>query len=302
MTVGKYVYDLIHQSYRQIVKPEKAVLAGREPESLHEMRVGARRLRTALRVFDQALDMPKAANADCVADLCRGLGELRDLDVQMAVLQTRYRPHLDEAEQQILSRVLAVLAERRQVAFEKATEMLTRSRSPYKAMKSACKKWLAEPQFDGLAAHALVSVLPNLVSPWLSKLLLHPGWWVATVDITPSHNLVLHNLRKTCKTLRYQLEFFQPFYGAKAQLWLRELKSVQGILGAVQDGDVLLDLLSDVLPKRAEYPGLKALITTEREEAMADWDTLRQKYLDPGFQRGLYHMLLEPRSLEQDRG
>jgi CHAD domain-containing protein len=294
LSVGRYAYTLLNQYYRQITKQEKAVLTGREPEALHAMRVAVRRLSVTQRVFASVVERPKPTVIKSVMTVARSLGGLRDLDVQMSILQTRYRPHLAEAEQQIVSRVLAELANRRQGAFEKVTDSLTRSRSPYRTLKSAYKKWLSHPHSTPYTDRPLVDVLPNLVTPWLAKLFLHPGWLVATADIAPQHNVVLHDLRKACRNLRYEVEFFQPFYGARVQLWLRELRSVQGILGTVQDGDLLLGLLHDTLPKHTHYPNLQSLIISEREEAMADWDALRQKYLSPGFQRELYCALLAP--------
>ncbi|MBD1848449.1 CHAD domain-containing protein [Leptolyngbya sp. FACHB-711] len=58
-----YAHQVIAEQYRRIVKQEKKVLADKNPEALHQMRVGTRRLRTALQVFDGAIELPKAGSA-----------------------------------------------------------------------------------------------------------------------------------------------------------------------------------------------------------------------------------------------
>ncbi len=58
-----YAHQVIAEQYRRIVKQEKKVLADKDPEALHQMRVGTRRLRTALQVFGGAIELPKAGSA-----------------------------------------------------------------------------------------------------------------------------------------------------------------------------------------------------------------------------------------------
>jgi len=52
-----------------------------KPEDLHQMRVGCRRLRSAITGFAPALNPPKPAQEKKVGKIARQLGELRDLDV-----------------------------------------------------------------------------------------------------------------------------------------------------------------------------------------------------------------------------
>ena len=112
LTLGEFAHAVIGEQHQAIVKQEKKVIADKDPEHLHHMRVGTRRLRTALQVFDRAIAVPKAATAKRVGSLSRVLGTLRDLDVQMADLQERYRPNLPETEQRSLDDIIAKLQQR----------------------------------------------------------------------------------------------------------------------------------------------------------------------------------------------
>ena len=57
-TLGDFAYQIIEEQFDRIVKQKKQVLADRDSEHLHQMRVGTRRLRTALQVFDGVAKLP----------------------------------------------------------------------------------------------------------------------------------------------------------------------------------------------------------------------------------------------------
>jgi CHAD domain-containing protein len=48
LTAGNYAHTLIGKQYHHMVQQEQGVLADDDPEYLHQMRVGSRRLSTAL--------------------------------------------------------------------------------------------------------------------------------------------------------------------------------------------------------------------------------------------------------------
>jgi inorganic triphosphatase YgiF len=55
---GAYAFALIQRQTRRLGKLQSAVLADTDPESLHQLRVSLRRLRTALTLFTPALQLP----------------------------------------------------------------------------------------------------------------------------------------------------------------------------------------------------------------------------------------------------
>ncbi len=176
-TLEAYAHQVIEEQYRRIIKQEKKVLADKDPEALHQMRVGTRRLRTALQVFDTAIEIPKAGSAQRVRDLARVLGEVRDLDVQMASLEQEYWPNLGKREQKQLDKVSDALKQQRLKAFAKMKTVL--SQPLYQELKTTYADWLKRPRYTPIAKLPLSILLPDLLGPLLSDLLLHPGWLIS---------------------------------------------------------------------------------------------------------------------------
>lgn len=292
LTLGDYAHSILSEQYRSIFKYEKRVLDDTDPEDLHHMRVGMRKLRTALQVFGMAVQMPKKASPKRVSLVAKTLGELRDLDVQIDALEGTYLPLVDGVEEDLLHEALQVLYKQRRHAFSVVERTISRSR--YQDLKTSYQHWLENPEYTSLATLSIVPLLPDLLSPLLADLLLHPGWLIPASGSSNAGGEILHDLRKACKHVRYQAEFFVPFYSQPFQDWIQEIKSLQDNLGKLQDSYVLQDLLKEYLPKRAEMPALQATIHQTRSEALADWDTVRQQYLDPAFRSYLHQMLLEP--------
>jgi len=293
-TLGHHAQAVIQEQYRHLVKQDKKVLADKSAEPLHQMRVGSRRLETALCVFGGAIELPKAANLKHLSGLRRVLGKLRDLDVQIESLQENYRPQLNATEQAYLDEAIDGLRRKRRRAFVKVESVLTRSR--YQRLKTVYTHWLEQPKFTALAELPLLTLLPDLLTPLLSSLLMHPGWLVPA-DAAHANATCLHDLRKLCKHVRYQGEFFTAFYDEAFQGWIEEVRSLQDNLGQVQDGQVLLELLSHRLSHEGhdgQQLDLQRAIDRQQQAALADWEPLRQKYLNLEFRRHLHQMILSP--------
>lgn len=292
LTLGEFAYRVIGKQYRSVIKCEKKVLKDENPENLHQMRVGTRRLRTALQVFGGVVTLPKVAQAKAIGTIARTLGTLRDLDVQIADLEQHYRPQLPGKEQAALDRVIQSLRLQRRDAFAQTEALLTQSR--YRNLKEAYDRWFEQPVYTPLAELSLDAVLPDLLSPLLATLLLHPGWLIPTHDRSLASSHTLHDLRKACKHVRYQAEFFVDLYDVAFRDWIDEVKTIQGNLGKLQDSHVLLELLESQLPKGAKLPALQSAIDQAQEEALKDWEPTRQHYLDARYRQQLHYLLLEP--------
>lgn len=292
ITLGDYAHEVFAKQYRRLVKQEAGVLQDTDPECLHQMRVATRRLRTALQVFGSAVDLPKAAQEKQVQALTKVLGELRDLDVQMAVLQDEYHAQVPPDEQKQLEQAVDRLHKQRNRVFAKVKSTLTQSK--YADLKAAYEDWLDHPKYTALAELPLTAVLPDLLSPLLSKLLMHPGWLVAAQDQSSDGGEVLHELRKACKQVRYQAEFFSHLYGAAFQDWVAEIRQLQENLGVLQDTHVLMDILAEQANLEVDLPTLNQAIHKQQLDALADWDRLRAQYTDAKFRYSLHQMILSP--------
>jgi len=296
ITLGEYAHQTIHEQFHQMIKQEKHVLADKDPEHLHQMRVASRRLYTALQVFDSVIELPKPARAQQVRSLTKVLGKLRDLDVQIATLETDYQPDLEPQEQASIEQVLTVLKHKRRKALAGTQDVLARSR--YQDLKLAYNAWLGAPCFTPLAQLSVVTALPDLLSPLLSILLLHPAWLIATENLSDETMPILHDLRKACKHVRYQADFFVLFYGDTFKSWVAGMRSLQDSLGKLQDIQVLQELLAEILPKGTELVGLNQAIQQHQQHILSGWNTLRQHYLERSLRYQMHKMLLNPTAEE----
>jgi CHAD domain-containing protein len=292
LTIGEFAHTVIDKQYQHMVTQERGVIADRDPEYLHQMRVGSRRLSTALQVFSHAVALPKAAREKQVRSLTKALGALRDLDVQIASVREDFYPRVNSSERKMMDKVLESLDRQREQAFTKVKSILTHP--TYEKLKAGYKTWFENPQFSSPVHFHLELLLPDLLSPLLSALLLHLGWSIPIGETSEANSDVLHDLRKTCKYVRYQAEFFTDFYDKVFKEWIDELKELQDSLGKVQDMYVLQALLLRELPEGAELPELQRAIQDDLIGAMVNWEPVRQKYLNADFRYQLHQMILEP--------
>lgn len=304
---GDWAYLAVDKHFQKILKHEIPVIKDEDPEELHQMRVGVRRLRSAIAGFDSALDLPKACQDKNLGKIGRTLGTLRDLDVLKETICVQYLPYLPEAEQIILTEGLTVLEKRRHKALKQVQKML--NEDLYQKFKQKLQDWLGEPKYQRLGQINIELILPDLLLPELSRLLLHPGWLIGMnfqdAQLSFSENReqtlyleaeVLHDLRKKAKRVRYLLELFTQFYCDNYQHYLREIKNIQSILGEIQDSAVLGEFLSGALQSnwRTEMPSLVSKIEDNREEKYQAWGELQQKFLQLEFRKDLHSTIEHP--------
>lgn len=77
-TFGDYGYQALRKSFHRVTKVEAAVLQDQDPEPLHQIRVGMRRLRTVLQVFEPAIALPKGVSDKRIRTIAQTLGSVRD--------------------------------------------------------------------------------------------------------------------------------------------------------------------------------------------------------------------------------
>ncbi|PSF38798.1 metal-binding protein [Aphanothece hegewaldii CCALA 016] len=294
-TLADWSYIAISKHFKKILKHEAEVIQDKDPEELHQMRVGMRRLRSACTGFSYALNLPKAANEKNVGKVARILGELRDIDVLEEALKQQYQPVLPKPEQKALNTALKILSDKRDKTFLKVKKIL--QGDLYSNLKEAFQEWLDKPIYQDLGYLAIQTVLPDLLLPQVSHFLLHPAWLIGNNSIelhknwTPEEveNLlhkqgyIVHNLRKEAKRTRYNMELFTEFYGESYQNYLQDVKTIQSILGEIQDCFVLADFLTDVFGKNLEdgIPTLLNKLQEIRYEKWNEWQDLRGKFLNP---------------------
>jgi len=294
LSFGEAAAEAIGEQFRRILRREAGVWSGADPEDLHQMRVASRRLRAALAIFRPAVRLPADAGERRVRQLTRVLGSLRDLDVQADHLRTNYREDTSQDVRQVVDHLLTRVDRVKPKATAAVRRVLSSRR--YGRLKSAYATWLEEPHFTSLGELSLTAVLPDLLAPGLSALLLHPAWTtgprVPLRDAAP----VLHDLRKTAKRARYQAEFFESHYGPDFTAWVEELKRLQDRLGEFQDGEVVLTSLQEKPVSELGRRALHSEVRRRQVATLADWEQLRASYLSDERRAELRKMVAEPQT------
>lgn len=304
LSLGASAASAIARAAEQLRSRESKVLADKDPEDLHQMRIGMRRLRTALTAYSAAIEVPASLKDRHLAAIGRELGKQRDLDVMLETLEAVYAPQLPEKERQRLQATSKQLHERRRRA-HKGVRKTLKGKS-YARCQQDLQAWLSEPRYTAIARAPMLEVLPDLLAPTVSRLLMHPGWWAiasaaeiqgeaAAILLTRAE--VLHDLRKQAKRSRYQMELFAATGMEIDRRCRQQVKQVQSVLGEVQDGCVLADVLDRVCKGkfRRHLPTLDRLLT---ERSAQQWEaicTLSETFLDPASRQELRTALLVPK-------
>lgn len=309
-TFGDWAKLAIETHFQKVLKHEAGVLADKDPEELHQMRVGMRRLRTAMSGFAPAINLPPEAQEKQVAKVARQLGKLRDLDVLKDLLKD-LQTTLDETEQTTLKAAFDTLDKKRQSVVQTVQKKLYQDR--YLDLKAGLQQWLTQPQYQKVGAMTIEVSLPDLLLPQISQLLLHPGWLVGSrlengkiylldrlnqVEVASRLDVygdVLHSLRKAAKKARYQMELFTQFYADSYADNLHQIKQLQSVLGKIQDCFVLKAFLDQVFTDSLsqKLPTFSAHLNQVRYEQWGQWQQLQRFFLDLETRQQLRQTILD---------
>lgn len=310
--LGEFACQIIQKNFHRFSDQEKAVLKDKDSEPLHQMRVGMRRLRIAIKVFTSAMVLPSVVCEQSIGKIAKWLGKTRDFDVLQDTLLTRYQPALLASELAKFQPVLHHLTQRRRRSFRELKTILKDDR--YRMLCQAIQEWLEMPNYTPMGHLPVVQVLPDLLLPLVCQLLLHPGWLVGAtmqagaVQLIPldevealrcdleQQNSILHDLRKVIKGVRYQAEFFSDFYESTYLHRIEDWKTIQDRLGGLQDQMVLCRFLNSTLGDTwmQDLPTIAHMIQQEKTEFWYHWQPLQREYLNLDFRRSLRLLFNQP--------
>jgi CHAD domain-containing protein len=225
---------------------EIALLAGRDPEALHQARVALRRLRSALTLFRHAV------RGKDYQDLRQELrwfagqfGEARNLDVLLAADEPppfpadgKLREALQAERDAAYDRVMAAIESER-----------TRALVLRLALWLELGGWRFKPRADGniraLATH-------QLERQW--RKVRRRGAELGTLDADAEHQL-----RIDIKKLRYSAEFLASLYPSKPEAgrcksFIAALKELQERLGVANDSRVASTVIARLAPDESVAP------------------------------------------------
>ena len=283
---GSWAAELLGNQCQRLVRLQGDVLADRDPEPLHQLRVSLRRLRTLLVQFEAALELPETVAAARIAGVARRTSLTRDLDVLAQRIEGSLLPALPECEQTPLSAALKRLRRERRDAFEQLRQALRGGR--HLKLLAHLQHWLRQPRFTPLGLLPLSDWLVEWQQPSSATLLLHPGWFSEDPD-----DACLHDLRKRIKGVRYSLENLQPHLDPALGDWITALRQAQDHLGELNDLQVLRRALSErALPVRlSRLPQLREALDRQQSDCWQQWRSQVNGLLDGEQRRQLHRRL-----------
>lgn len=229
LTVGEIVLPELRRQLAAWREHEPGARRGRDPESLHQLRVAARRIEAVLGVFRRQLSPGLDRARTTTKGVLRTLGTARDFDVLLEQLEER----------------CAELSAEERAAAEPLRERLEQDRARARAQllraldAEPTRHWLltleqaAAESETGPAADAL-AVVPRRVRRRFRKLKR------AVRAINGRSGMEeFHTVRRRAKQFRYALECATALCGKPAEAMLKTLRGLQDGLGAHQDAEMM---------------------------------------------------------------
>jgi triphosphatase len=235
----------------QMQDNEPGVVQGLDPEWIHQMRVGMRRLRSALRLFAPWIPFPPALQQE-LAWLSGELGAARDADVLAdSTLPKVIEACPQEADWLPLKRLASTIARKKRQQAAAAVASVRYSR-----LMLGLVGWLQAMRWhdslDEAALGALAEPLEKRATQILDrrhKKLIKSGKRLK--HGTPEER---HQVRIAAKKARYATEFFQSLHPAgRVKRYVRRLAALQDALGWLNDAAVASRLLRGV---EVDHPDL----------------------------------------------
>lgn len=256
MTVEQAFAAIVRDSFAQLLHHAAGVRGGDAPESVHQMRVGLRRLRLALRLFGRWIAVPPNLLAE-LRWLRVRLGAARDADVlaggTLAALAATCPPEDG----------LAALQE---AAAVHAQGMRQLAASAVKSARCArlmrdLSAWLQAAPWQAVPDDALQRALRQPIGPRAARMLHRRHARLVEIGerLHPDQSEERHRLRIAAKKLRYATEFFQAVRpSGHTRRFLRRLAALLDVLGGLNDAVVADLLLRDLALREPALAGSAA--------------------------------------------
>ncbi|MFZ3570572.1 CHAD domain-containing protein [Streptomyces sp. BH097] len=244
-TAGDHVLAHLRAQRDALVELDPAVRRDL-PDSVHQMRVATRRIRSAFKTYKKVLD---PAVTEPVGEELKWLAGELGIDRDREVLTERITGRMDALPRTLLlgpvrGRLRIWAVARRHGSRRHTVAVLDGKR--YLDLLRALDALLAEPPLRGKPAGRPAAEV-------LAKAALKDHARLATriehaLSLPAGHDrdLAMHDARKAAKRARYAGETAVPVLGKQAKRFARAMKDVQSLLGDHQDSVVARETLRDL--------------------------------------------------------
>ena len=247
-TAGDVVAAYLTEQIGELLRQDVILRAARHG-AVHQMRIAARRLRSAVATYRKLFDDDQARQVeDRLRWLGRELSALRDLQV----IETLLEQALDDDESPMASRAARRVTRRLMTARRRAAESEVNAfldSDDYLAVLDGVAGFVAEPILGERARQPAGKELRRQVRKAHRRVVRR---WAAAGSADPEErNEALHAARKASKRLRYACEVAEPALGKRARRLRRRAKTMASVLGERQDAIVVQQTVQQLLPDAA---------------------------------------------------
>lgn len=282
---GSVFLDYLSQHRTRLLEQDALLRSGAQV-SVHQMRVAARRMRSALATYRPVLagDTPAALTEEL-----RWLGGVLAPARDAQVLQERLDGVLRDEPPALVrgpvsQRIDAELGTWARDGRAAAQAALVGDR--YARLLSDLGVLVDSPPFDESADRPARTLLPKLLRSDLARVRQrHRVWEKADDPVLEEH--LLHQVRKAAKRLRYAAESAAPVLGDPAQRLAGRAEALQELLGDHQDTVVARSVLLDIATHAHEagedtftFGRLHALESARAEAAVAAYPSVLARLPD----------------------
>ncbi|HUJ86091.1 MAG TPA: CHAD domain-containing protein [Burkholderiales bacterium] len=244
MSAERAMLEILDSCRAQVQANVHGAMNSRNPEFLHQLRVGLRRLRSALRIFSPLASKggvrPVARELQSVV---AQLGGARDWDVFHSILSQQIAPPAGRSPE--MARLLRMAGARRSAARGQAREAL--AATGFQSFLLHLMRWTEQAPWRRSAELRRALAQPagqfgrRALARQERKALRHAQ------RIDWADPAARHRLRILVKRLRYACEFFSDALPAKTtRRYLERLEAVQDVLGELNDVAVGARLLREL--------------------------------------------------------
>lgn len=270
MSTEQAFQAIVRNCLSQVQANETGVAHGQTPSSLHQMRVGLRRLRSALKLYEKLIAFPEELQ-EGLEELSTQLGKARDWDV----LVDSTLPWVAQASEHATSAsaIRLVARDRARSCHEAASALLNSPR--YSQLMLSLGGWLEgagwrlSPRTDRQRLDKPLAKFTEQTLLQTQKRLLKRG-----KRLKKANPDTRHRVRIAAKRLRYASEFFQALYPKKPmQAYIQALSKLQDCLGRLNDVATARELLH-------ELQGLHGQFANDFVHVETDLGNLQRDELD----------------------
>jgi triphosphatase len=218
---------ILESATRQILVNRQAVLETDDPDGAHQLRIGLRRLRNALRALRPLVDRSSLRAFERLArDQGRSVGMLRDADVVISGIMAPMEAVASDKSG--FAKLQAALVRDRQ---DKRDEVRAALRGPaWTKLQLYLTLWPRTLEESAAGERPITKHARKVLrKTWKKSAEL--GQNLKRLDAEERHEM-----RKALKNLRYQTEFFAPLFERRdTRRFIELLKTLQDVFGYIND-------------------------------------------------------------------